>query len=93
MGSQGAKSKAQPAAGAEGIYARALSRPLALSEGKTRAPAYDRERLGEGVPVTIPGNLAQDEARAKIEVEPRRSPSPLAIPHFFFPKTINPQFR
>jgi hypothetical protein len=57
---------------------------LTISKGCARARGREiLFRAKEGVPVTIPGNLAQDEARAKFEVAPRRTPFDLHVSHFF----------
>jgi hypothetical protein len=82
------------ATGAEDIYARALSRPSTLWEGKTRAPAPTRAgEIRRRGPVTIPGDPASGTRRGKIGRSPRRSHYDPDISHFLFPKTVaTPRF-
>jgi hypothetical protein len=54
---------------------------------------YARARFDDAVPVTISGNLAQDEARAKLPIASARSPFDLHVSHFsLFRNRRRPEF-
>jgi hypothetical protein len=70
----------QSGAKLEGFHARVAASPSTLADGKTGA----REIGGGGLSF---GKLARDEARAKLVDRQPRSPSYLAVHHFFLSKT------
>jgi hypothetical protein len=83
MNGVSASPSAGPDAVPEGIYARALSRPSTLSEGKTRAPARE---LGGGGGGSIPGSRQRRAGREKRSIATRAGLRTATSTIFCFPK-------